>query len=58
MLAGYVAKETSKLGPRPEKPIELYEFEGYLERQILFSYFDIVVVQTKQINLQMQILIL
>jgi hypothetical protein len=23
------AKETSKLGPRPEKPIEIYEFEGY-----------------------------
>nr|XP_023886229.1 uncharacterized protein LOC111998359 [Quercus suber] len=22
------AKETSKLGPRPEKPIEIYEFEG------------------------------
>ncbi|KAK7858838.1 hypothetical protein CFP56_009608 [Quercus suber] len=23
------AKETSKLGPRPEKPIEIYEFEGW-----------------------------
>lgn len=29
MFAGYVAKETAKLGPRPEKPIEIYEFEGY-----------------------------
>nr|XP_043610515.1 uncharacterized protein LOC122582218 [Erigeron canadensis] len=27
-FGGYVAKETSKLGPRPAKPIELYEFEG------------------------------
>ncbi|KAG2334596.1 hypothetical protein Bca52824_005776 [Brassica carinata] len=25
-----VIKETSKLGPRPEKPIEIYEFEGYV----------------------------
>lgn len=23
-------KETSKLGPRPEKPIEIYEFERYI----------------------------
>lgn len=29
MLAGYIVKESSKLGPRPEKPIEIYEFEGY-----------------------------
>lgn len=27
-VGGYVAKETAKLGPRPEKPIEIYEFEG------------------------------
>ncbi|KAK1428780.1 hypothetical protein QVD17_17620 [Tagetes erecta] len=27
-VAGYVAKESSKLGPRPAKPIEIYEFEG------------------------------
>ncbi|XP_024458235.2 uncharacterized protein LOC7492255 [Populus trichocarpa] len=27
-VAGYKVKETSKLGPRPEKPIEIYEFEG------------------------------
>ncbi|RWR83589.1 Glutathione S-transferase [Cinnamomum micranthum f. kanehirae] len=26
-LAGLTVKETSKLGPRPEKPIEIYEFE-------------------------------
>lgn len=26
---GYKLKETSNLGPRPEKPIEIYEFEGY-----------------------------
>nr|GMD89798.1 Glutathione S-transferase-like protein [Ipomoea batatas] len=26
-IAGFVVKETSKLGPRPEKPIEIYEFE-------------------------------
>ncbi|XVF55733.1 hypothetical protein PTKIN_Ptkin06aG0060600 [Pterospermum kingtungense] len=25
----YKVKETSKIGPRPEKPIETYEFEGY-----------------------------
>ncbi|XP_078447299.1 thioredoxin family protein [Wolffia australiana] len=27
-IAGLTVKETSKLGPRPEKPIEIYEFEG------------------------------
>lgn len=27
-FAGYKVKETSKVGPRPEKPIEIYEFEG------------------------------
>jgi glutathione S-transferase len=27
-FAGYKLKETSNLGPRPEKPIEIYEFEG------------------------------
>ncbi|KAL5545833.1 hypothetical protein UlMin_005520 [Ulmus minor] len=25
---GYKVKETAKIGPRPEKPIEIYEFEG------------------------------
>ncbi|XWS56003.1 hypothetical protein CRYUN_Cryun09bG0049100 [Craigia yunnanensis] len=28
-LGGSKVKETSKIGPRPEKPIEIYEFEGY-----------------------------
>ncbi|KAK8491355.1 hypothetical protein V6N13_126200 [Hibiscus sabdariffa] len=27
-LGGSKLKETSKIGPRPEKPIEIYEFEG------------------------------
>ncbi|XP_055961449.1 uncharacterized protein LOC126677331 isoform X2 [Mercurialis annua] len=27
-FAGFTVKETSNLGPRPEKPIEIYEFEG------------------------------
>lgn len=27
-VSGFIAKESSKLGPRPEKPIEIYEFEG------------------------------
>nr|GEV96356.1 thioredoxin family protein [Tanacetum cinerariifolium] len=27
-VGGFIAKETAKLGPRPEKPIEIYEFEG------------------------------
>ncbi|CAN6867100.1 unnamed protein product [Brassica oleracea] len=27
-LGGITLKESSKLGPRPEKPIEIYEFEG------------------------------
>ncbi|KAJ7971560.1 Thioredoxin family protein [Quillaja saponaria] len=27
-IAGYKVKETAKLGPRPEKPIEIYEFES------------------------------
>lgn len=32
---GLTVKETSKLGPRPEKPIEIYEFEGYALHQML-----------------------
>ncbi|KAJ0235139.1 Thioredoxin family protein [Hirschfeldia incana] len=27
-IGGITVKETSKLGPRPQKPIEIYEFEG------------------------------
>ncbi|KAA0051230.1 uncharacterized protein E6C27_scaffold1250G00380 [Cucumis melo var. makuwa] len=27
---GFKVKETSKFGPRPEKPIEIYEFERYI----------------------------
>ncbi|KAF3441651.1 hypothetical protein FNV43_RR15566 [Rhamnella rubrinervis] len=27
-VSGYKVKEASKLGPRPEKPIDIYEFEG------------------------------
>ncbi|KAH9738191.1 Thioredoxin family protein [Citrus sinensis] len=27
-IAGFKVKETSKLGPRPEKPIEIYEYES------------------------------
>ncbi|XAR64685.1 Glutathione transferase [Bertholletia excelsa] len=27
-IAGFKVKETSKLGPRPEKPLEIYEFES------------------------------
>ncbi|XP_028771303.1 uncharacterized protein LOC114728561 [Neltuma alba] len=27
-VSGYKVKETAKLGPRPEKPIEIYEFES------------------------------
>lgn len=27
-IGGFAVKETSKVGPRPEKPIEIYEFEG------------------------------
>ncbi|KAL3532098.1 hypothetical protein ACH5RR_005619 [Cinchona calisaya] len=27
-IAGFKVKETSKLGPRPEKPIDIYEFES------------------------------
>lgn len=30
LCVGITVKETSKLGPRPEKPIEIYEFEGYV----------------------------
>ncbi|KAA0067934.1 Glutaredoxin active site-containing protein [Cucumis melo var. makuwa] len=29
-ISGFKVKETSKLGPRPEKPIEIYEFERYI----------------------------
>ncbi|XP_058087230.1 uncharacterized protein LOC131234400 [Magnolia sinica] len=47
-IAGLTMKETSKLGPRPEKPIEIYEFEScpfcrkvreivsYLDLDVLF----------------------
>jgi hypothetical protein len=29
LITDFKVKETSKLGPRPEKPIEIYEFERY-----------------------------
>ncbi|KAA0035185.1 UPF0261 protein BPP1817-like [Cucumis melo var. makuwa] len=32
---GFKVKETSKLGPRPEKPIEIYEFERYIACSVL-----------------------
>ncbi|CAI0462271.1 unnamed protein product [Linum tenue] len=39
-LAGYKVKETSKLGPRPEQPIMIYEFEreivAVLDLDVLF----------------------
>ncbi|KAH0470660.1 hypothetical protein IEQ34_000383 [Dendrobium chrysotoxum] len=39
-IAGFKLKETSRLGPRPEKPIEIYEFEreivSILDLDILF----------------------
>lgn len=35
---GFKVKETSKVGPRPEKPIEIYEFERYFIFQ--FNLFD------------------
>ncbi|CAI0391836.1 unnamed protein product [Linum tenue] len=38
-LAGYKVKETSKLGPRPEQPIMIYEFE----REIV-AVLDLVVL--------------
>ncbi|OVA06019.1 Glutathione S-transferase [Macleaya cordata] len=34
-LGGFKVKETSKLGPRPEKPIEIYEFERYFFHSIV-----------------------
>lgn len=30
LSVGITVKETAKIGPRPEKPIEIYEFEGYV----------------------------
>ena len=30
VCVGITVKETSRLGPRPQKPIEIYEFEGYV----------------------------
>jgi len=35
-VSGFTVKETSKVGARPEKPIEIYEFERYF---ILLSIF-------------------
>ncbi|XP_059309088.1 uncharacterized protein LOC132060191 isoform X2 [Lycium ferocissimum] len=29
-ISGFKVKESSKVGPRPEKPIEIYEFERYV----------------------------
>lgn len=28
-IIGFKVKESSNIGPRPEKPIEIYEFERY-----------------------------
>uniref|UniRef100_A0A803L2U8 GST N-terminal domain-containing protein n=1 Tax=Chenopodium quinoa TaxID=63459 RepID=A0A803L2U8_CHEQI len=39
-IAGFKLKERSKLGPRPENPIEIYEFESLLQLiGILTNYF-------------------
>ena len=35
LISDYKVKETSKLGPRPEKPIEIYEFERYFSFRCL-----------------------
>lgn len=40
-VSGSVVKETSKLGPRPEKPIEIYEFERYFYSIVLCQCFEI-----------------
>ncbi|XP_027363416.1 uncharacterized protein LOC113870985 isoform X2 [Abrus precatorius] len=53
-ISGYTVKETSKVGPRPEKPIEIYEFER-LEKLLLFwtlMFFSILVQGMAQISVQ------
>ncbi|XP_022641589.1 uncharacterized protein LOC106772620 isoform X2 [Vigna radiata var. radiata] len=53
-LNGITIKETSKLGPRPEKYIEIYEFER-LEKLLLFwtlMLFSILVQEMVQISVQ------
>ncbi|KAH9738194.1 Thioredoxin family protein [Citrus sinensis] len=37
-IAGFKVKETSKLGPRPEKPIEIYEYERLTARVVFSTY--------------------
>ncbi|KAH9738193.1 Thioredoxin family protein [Citrus sinensis] len=36
--SGFKVKETSKLGPRPEKPIEIYEYERLTARVVFSTY--------------------
>ncbi|KAH9738195.1 Thioredoxin family protein [Citrus sinensis] len=38
--SGFKVKETSKLGPRPEKPIEIYEYESYTLHVIILYHWS------------------
>ncbi|KAH9674588.1 Thioredoxin family protein [Citrus sinensis] len=38
-IAGFKVKETSKLGPRPEKPIEIYEYERIIAIDVQFDTY-------------------
>ncbi|THG17357.1 hypothetical protein TEA_018336 [Camellia sinensis var. sinensis] len=44
-IAGFKVKETSKLGPRPEKPIEIYEFERFVLIMDIKSILNIAFVR-------------
>ncbi|KAF3505059.1 hypothetical protein F2Q69_00045701 [Brassica cretica] len=41
-IGGITVKETSTLGPRPEKLIEIYEFEGYVREMVTVLDLDIL----------------
>ncbi|XWS66668.1 hypothetical protein CRYUN_Cryun05aG0220400 [Craigia yunnanensis] len=49
-LGGSKVKETSKIGPRPEKPIEIYEFEGYSNFLSFFFFPCLMLVLIADIN--------
>ncbi|CAI0462270.1 unnamed protein product [Linum tenue] len=55
-LAGYKVKETSKLGPRPEQPIMIYEFERNRDTECLYFFYPCSNGGNQPANLQLSFL--
>ncbi|XVE75962.1 hypothetical protein DITRI_Ditri12bG0134400 [Diplodiscus trichospermus] len=49
-VGGFKVKETSKVGTRPEKPIEIYEFERYSDYLLFFSFPSLMLALVAAFN--------